>query len=447
MKTLLKTFFFLLFLLIIVLLINTLLFSSRQISIASIPLTKVDENAITRLSGAVQIPTISWTKEKVDTAALEQFIDYVKTTFPLVNQRLERTIVNDYSMVYEWTGKNKTKEPILLLAHHDVVPIEEQSLKLWKEEPFSGIIKDGFLWGRGTIDDKASVIGLLEAAEMLIRNGFEPERTIYFGFGHDEEVTGLNGAKKIAQLFEEEGVRFDFILDEGGISLSGLVPGESQKVTSMIAVAEKGILNLDLTVDMEEGGHAAMPPRDTPISILSSAILKLADNPLPSRMNGQANNLTYDFMGPEMNNFLLKMVFANRWLFSGAMEWGLSRDPRANASIRTTLAPTIIDGGIKDNVLPTIAIAKINCRIIPEDNIDFVMNYVNKIIADERVVVTVSKGFQSFNPSPISPIDSHGFKLLQTTIHEIIPGTIVIPTVSIGATDSSDCVLLSSDGK
>jgi len=435
MKKILKAFLICLFLLSIVLLVNTLLFSSRQISVAAVPLVTVDDNAINRLSKAVQIPTISWTKEKIDTVAVEQFIDYVIKTFPLVHQQLDRTSVNDYSMIYKWRGKDKTKDPILLLAHHDVVPIEDQSYKMWKEDPFSGIIKNGFLWGRGTVDDKMSVIGLLEAAEMLIKSGFEPERTIYFGFGHDEEVTGLHGAKKIAQLLEEQGLRFDFILDEGGISLSGIIPGESQKVVSMIAIAEKGILNLDLTVKLEEGGHAAMPPRDTPISILSNAILKLSDNPLPSRMNGQVNNLTYDFMGPEMNK-LLKMVFANRWLFSGAMEWGISKDPKANASIRTTLAPTIIGGGVKDNVLPTIATAKFNCRIIPEDNIDYVMKYVNKVIADERVVVTISKDFQSFNPSPISPIDSDGFNLIQTTIHEIIPGTVIVPTVSIGATDS-----------
>ncbi|MEM6344108.1 MAG: M20 family peptidase [Bacteroidota bacterium] len=424
----------LLVLLIATLLLKTVLFSSKQIAISPVEPRLGDMAAAERLAQAIRIPTNSWTSSRIDTPAFVAFVDYVEQTFPLVDSMLARELVNDYSLLYHWRGTNPSLDPILLMAHYDVVPVEEASLSAWEQGPYSGLIKDGMIWGRGAMDDKMTVIAVLETAERLLREGFQPERGLYFAFGHDEEVSGLRGAGSMSKILAEQNVRLAYVLDEGGMSIQNAMSG-LDKPLSVVGVAEKGYLSLTLRAEIADGGHSSMPAKETAVSVLSNAIVRLSENPLPSRLHDPLSQQMFDYLGPEMA-FGTKMVFANRWLFSSVVETQLSADPKTNATIRTTTAPTMINGGVKDNVLPTEANAQINFRLMPGDNQKSVIAYVKKIISDERVSVEPYGASIYAEASPVSPTDAFGFKMIQQTIGEIMPTSVVIPNLSVGATDA-----------
>lgn len=417
-----------------IVIIKTLNFNSKQLAVQPVEAVAVGDAVLTRLSEAIQIPTNSWTPTRIDTAAFQNWIAFVERSYPLVHEWLNKTLVNDFSLVYHWEGSDESLKPILLIGHIDVVPVEEESRAAWTEDPYSGLVKDGYIWGRGSMDDKMTITALLETVEMLLQTGYSPKRSVYFGFGHDEEVLGRYGAGSISQMFEQLNMEFEYVLDEGGISLNGIMPG-SDKPVSLIGIAEKGILNLSLKAELEEGGHSAMPPQETAIRVLSDAILKLTDNPFSSKMDDQLTTLTYDYMGREMSG-VLKMFFANRWLFDPLLERQISSNPTTNASIRTTIAPTILQSGVKENVLPTTATATVNFRIMPGETTESVMEYVKNTIADERVQVINDMLDTAANPSPISPTDALGFELIQQTIGEIMPPSVVVPSLCIAATDS-----------
>lgn len=423
-----------LLLLLGVILVNTFLFSSQQVAISSITPISVETAAAERLAQAVRIPTNSWTNSKIDTPAFVAFVEYVVRTFPLVDSLLERELINDYSLLYHWRGTDQSLDPILLMGHYDVVPVEAASLSNWEQGPYSGLIEEGMIWGRGTMDDKMAVIGILETTERLLKEGFQPKRGLYFAFGHDEEVSGLRGAGAMSKRLQDQAVKLAYILDEGGMTISDAMAGLG-KPLSVIGVAEKGYLSLTLTAKIANGGHSSMPARETAVSVLSNAIVRLSENPLPARMNEMLSRQMFDYLGPEMD-FGTKMIFANRWLFGGILEDQLSQDPKTNATIRTTTAPTMIHGGVKDNVLPTEATAQINFRLMPGDNIQSVMAYVEQIISDERVNVKLYEGSIYSEASPVSPTDAFGFKMIQQTIGEIMPASVVIPNLSVGATDA-----------
>jgi carboxypeptidase PM20D1 len=312
----------------------------------------------------------------------------------------------------------------------DVVPVDPSTERGWTYPPFSGRIADGYIWGRGAMDDKISVLGLLEAVEHLLREGFQPQRTIYLAFGHDEEIGGQNGAAKIAALLRDRQVGLDFVLDEGGNVTDGIVAGISSPV-ALIGIAEKGYLNLELTVN-SPGGHASTPPAHTAIGILSSAIHKLERASFPSRLTEPTRKL-FEFIGSEMGSAQRVMV-ANLWLFEPWVRQQMENSPLAGAMIRTTQAATIFEAGIKENILPVRARVVINYRLLPGETAETVVEHVRKIIANPQIEVTQLR--PSFGPSPVSDTESDSFTLLQRTIRQIAPHAIVAPFLLVAATDS-----------
>src|SRR6185295_19106784 len=224
-----------------VLLFNTFRFRSKQVQVEPVPAIAIDTNAIaTRLSQAVRFQTVSSQDAKENHA--DQFIafqEFLKQSFPKVHATLAKEIVAEHSMLFTWKGRDESAAPILLMGHQDVVPVEPGTESNWTHPPFEGQIADGYVWGRGTLDDKATVMGLFEAMEQLLTDGFQPDRTIYFAFGHDEEIGGLKGASAIAALLRDRGVKPDFVLDEGGVISTGILPGLSSPV-ALIGIAEKG---------------------------------------------------------------------------------------------------------------------------------------------------------------------------------------------------------------
>lgn len=411
--------------------VNTIAFTSKQISVKPVEPAKVSNETVERLAGAVKIPTVSYT-DHIDTAAFLLLDTFFRKNYPLADSLLEKETISRFSYIYKWPGQNARLAPILLMAHLDVVPVENQGA-VWTSKPFSGNISDGYVWGRGTMDDKGSACAILEAVEMLLKVDYEPQRTIYIALGHDEEIGGENGAKRIAETLRQRGVEFEFILDEGSMVVENAMPGLS-KPLALIGVAEKGYATLELAVNLPEGGHSSMPPRESAINILSQALVRLRDNPSPARMEGPLRDML-ETAGPEMDLFQ-KIIFANLKWTKGLVQWQMSRSPATNAMLRSTVAPTIISGGFKENVLPGRVSARVNCRILPGESVKSVMNYVYQTIGDDRVVVSLSKSTPASEPPPISGTGTFGYSILQTTVREVFPEAIVTPSLMVATTDS-----------
>lgn len=411
--------------------IRTLNFKSRQVEVEPAALDEVDEQAAAvRLADAIKIKTISFHEQKApDAEAFPAFHKYLEEAFPLVHRTLERETVADYSLLYRWPGADPALKPCLFMAHIDVVPIERGTEEEWTHPPFSGEIADGFIWGRGAMDIKCGLTGVLEAVENLLKAGFTPRRTVYLSFGHDEELGGPVGAVSAVKLLQSRDVRLEYVLDEGGSILSGFFPVD--KPVAFVGVCEKGYLSLELSAQGEPG-HASMPPRQTAVGIVSSAIHKLERNQFPARLSGMKR--TFDYLGPEMP-LGMRILFANSWLFAPLILKKLEAKRETNAAVRTTIAPTMMEGSSKDNVLPARAAAVVNFRLLQGDTIDGVMARVRKIVNDSRIKIEVL-GWNRNEPSPVSEVDTEAYRRLEKTIRQAFPGVITAPATMLGATDS-----------
>ena len=389
-----------------------------------------------RLGLAVQYRTVSYDDpEKMDGQAFLGLHRLLKTLYPLVHTHLSLETFNEYSLLYTWEGSNPDLQPIMLISHLDVVPADDED-EGWEHPPFSGELANGYVWGRGTLDIKCGVIGILEAVEYLLKEDFQPERTVYLGFGHDEEVGGEQGAVAIAAELESRGVRLGSLLDEGGLVLDGFLPGVEDPVGS-IGISEKGYLSLRLTVTID-GGHSSMPAQETAIGILSRAVGRLEIKPMPAHL--EVVEFMMSYLGSALP-FFQRMAFANTWLFGRRLKKRLSKNNLMNASIRTTTAPTIINAGVKDNVLPAKAEAVVNFRLFPGDDLRSVYEMVLQRISDERVKVTpflgdVLEGPSGWEPSPVADVDSAYFNWLYRLVREAFPEALVSPYLVTGGTDA-----------
>ena len=407
-------------------------FQSRQIQVAPIEKRDISENAVTNYSEALQIKTVSpEDPADFDSTEFRRFNQFLKTTYPLTDSLLEKKVFNEFSWLYKWQGSDQSLKPLLFMGHIDVVPVIEENIPDWDEDPFGGAIKDGIIWGRGAIDDKISVIGLLEASEVLLSEGFTPKRTIYFAYGHDEEIGGVNGAQVISKYLEDQGVELDFVMDEGGAITQDILQDVSKDV-AMVGISEKGFLTLTLSVKIE-GGHSSMPAKETAIDVMASAIARLKQNPFPAKLSETTRHM-FSFLGPEMP-FTNKIALANLGIFESAVINNFTSLASGNASVRTTTSPTIFNSGVKDNVIPQFATAKVNFRILPGETTESVLERVRTVVDDERINLEPSKMF-STQPSDVSGIDSWGFNTIHKTIKEIFPEVIVAPNLVVGGTDS-----------
>ena len=364
--------------LISVLVCNTLRLSSKQMQgVVPLPAFTLNDSVVNHLSEAIQFRTVSYEDlSLMDSTQFEKFVGYLAKTYPLVHSRLKLERVNSYGLLYEWKGKSTSLKPALLMGHYDVVPVVQGTEKMWKHQPFAGDIAEGFVYGRGTLDDKVTVMGVLEAVEYLLKSNFTPERSFYLAFGHDEEISGRNGAQQIAALLESRKVELEYVVDEGGVIKIDGVSGINQPI-ALIGVAEKGYTTLQLSAT-GDGGHSSMPPAQTSIGMLAEAIDKLQKHPFPARLGGAAGYMQ-DYLAPEMP-FSTKLAMANRWLLNSVIIGILEKTNAGNAMVRTSIAPTVIHAGVKDNVLPVEAIAKINFRILPGDSVKTVIDYVKKVV-------------------------------------------------------------------
>lgn len=412
--------------------VHTARYESAQLSVPPAPVVAVPEGAAERLAGSLRIRTISSEDPAaLDADAFGALHAYLHAAFPLVHAQLRRETVGVHSLLYTWQGSDSSLNPILLVGHMDVVPVETGTLKQWQQNPFDGRIADGFVWGRGAIDNKSTVVGTLEAIEMLLGEGYQPARTVLLAYGHDEEVGGAGGAREIAALLKARGVELEMVLDEGGVIGEGILSGIPVPV-ALVGIAEKGFVSIELS-SRASGGHSSLPPRQSAVGILSAAVTRLEENQMRARLEGPTRQL-FDRIGPWFPS-IQRTVFANLWLTRAFVIPSLEQSPTTNAMVRTTTAPTILQAGTKDNMLPSYARAVINFRLVPGDTVATVVEHVKRAIDDQRVDIKIVGRF-SAEPSVVSSIDSESFRTLERTIRSVASDVIVAPYLVVVVTDA-----------
>ena len=429
----LKKFFLSLFVILLALLLiallRTFMHTAAESEFIEGEVVSIDESkASENLAASIRFKTISYQdNEQFPKQEFDNFIKWASITYPEFHQAMKLEQL-EHSLLFKWEGSDSTLAPILFEGHYDVVPVIPGTEDLWEEMPFAGTISNNRIWGRGSLDDKSGVIGLMEAATHLINNKFQPKRTVYFGFGHDEEIGG-GGAALITEKLKNDSVQLHWSLGEGSFVNRGFFPGVN-KLVAPINVAEKGIMNL-MIVAKAKGGHSSTPSKRTAVTILAEALVKLEKEPLPGSLEGLSAAM-FDEVSKHMP-FGYRFLFANRWLFGGMIDSQMSSTPVINAMIRTTTAPTMLSGSIKSNVLPIEASALINFRLHPRDSIKSVTEHVRRIVGSDEVEVRSLGGMEA---SGISSWNSPGFNIVASSLDKIYGDVVSVPGLMIAASDT-----------
>jgi carboxypeptidase PM20D1 len=383
-------------------------------------------NPAERLGEAIKFRTISYQdRSQIDLQEFRLFHEFLRASFPRVFTQLEVETVNDYSLLIRWPGSDPQLQPVLFTAHMDVVPIEPGTEGGWTHPPFAGVVADGRVYGRGSLDNKVGVLGNLEAAEALLAEGYVPARTIVFAFGHDEEISGKEGAARLAERMQENGWHFTWMVDEGGMLISDnpLLPDKS---IAIINVTEKGYL-----VATGEGGHSSRPPKVSTIGRLSAALERIENNPFPTKMVGPVAAML-ESMGPYLDQ-PNRFFFGNLWLTGGVVADRMSEDPMTNSFVRTTTALTMFNAGVKENVVPQRAEAKINFRLLPGDTPDTVVSYITSLINDPQIEIT----YDQWDKVPgVSDYTGGGFTVISEAIASVYPDAVIVPSLLVATTDT-----------
>ncbi|WP_153737535.1 M20 family peptidase [Aquibacillus halophilus] len=408
---------------------NTFAVKSKQPASKVTQVTINESQAVDRFTESITYQTVSYQdRTKFDYPVFEEFISFLGTSYPLVHEQLEVELVNDYALIFKWTGADASKNPIGLAAHYDVVPVLEGTESNWEQPPYSGNVVDGLIWGRGALDDKVGVIGIMEAVEYLLQEGYSPVRDMYFMFGFDEEIGGEEGAKAIVETLTERNVRFDFVLDEGGAIVENMVPGVESPV-GVVGVSEKGSATAELSIE-GSGGHSSQPKDHTNIGRISKAIAKLEDTQFKADLRGPGEDL-FEFVTPEMG-IGMKYIFANKAIFEPVIENILLKQPASAALIRTTIAPTIFQAGEQYNALPEKATAIVNLRVMPGESLEDVKQFLEETIDDDEIEVKLSGS----EASQVSSSKGWQFEAIQQASRNVYPQSVIAPYLMFAGSDA-----------
>ncbi|MEE4146301.1 MAG: M20/M25/M40 family metallo-hydrolase [Halieaceae bacterium] len=383
-----------------------------------------------RLGSAVRFKTISYQDhDQVDYSEFAAFHRFMRDSFPRVFGALEVETINGYSLLLRWPGSDGALPPVLFTAHMDVVPVEPGTEQDWQHPAFDGVVADGRIYGRGTLDDKVGVMGLLEAAEQLLAAGFSPARTVYFAFGHDEEISGRQGAKAIAARMRELGLHFSWMVDEGGMLVSDN-PLLAGKTMAMVNIAEKGYLTLTLRTT-GEGGHSSNPPAVSSIGRLANALARIEAKPFPPRLVEPVEAML-EALAPHMEQ-PERLVFENLWLTDGLVAGNMAKERTTAPFVRTTTALTMFNGGVKENVVPQRAEARVNFRLLPGDTPASVVDYIAGVVDDPLVEIS----YEAWDEMPpVAEYPGSGYGVIQAAIERVYPDAVVVPSMLMAVTDT-----------
>ena len=413
--------------LVAVILVRTAMFRPKaQSAISDEAVTFDKDAAISALAELIKCKTVSYNDPQLeDDGEFQKLIDMLPKLYPNVFVCCSFQQLPDRALLLRWPGKSD-KEPAIMRAHYDVVPVDESG---WEKPPFEAIIEDGVMWGRGTLDTKVTFNGILSAANHLIGQGFVPENDIYFAFSGSEEVNG-KGAPNIVDFFAAAGITLAMVVDEGGAVVENVFPGVKEPC-GLIGIAEKGMINAQYRT-ASSGGHASAPKPHTPVGILSAACKKVEDHPFPAHIEGPAAQM-FDTLG-RYSTFLYRMIFANLWAFGWVLDLlGKLSGGEMNALMRTTSAFTQMEGSSARNVIPTEARMVANMRLNPADSVESVLARLRKVVDDDRIEITA---LESFEPSRVSRTDCEGWEKVSAAVAETWRGCIVAPYLMVQCSDS-----------
>ena len=384
------------------------------------------DGAVAALQQLVRCKTISYNDKALeDDGEFQKLEALLPALYPHVFKACTLEKLPDRALLFRWPGK-KSDSPAVLMAHYDVVPADGAK---WEKEPFAGILEDGVLWGRGTLDTKVTFNGALFAANTLIGQGFVPENDVYFAFSGGEEVSG-KGAVNIVEYFIANKIQPALVLDEGGAVVENVFPG-LKKPCGLIGIAEKGMMNVRYSV-RSSGGHAAAPLPKTPITTLAKACDRVVTHPFKMQLTKPVAEM-FDTLARE-SSFLYKLIFANLWCFKPVLDkicTGSGGD--MNALVRTTTAFTQAQGSNARNVIPTEASLVSNMRLNPADSVASAAEYLRKTVNDPDVKIEV---LESFEPSPISETGCESWNKIAAAVAETWPGCVVSPYLMVQCSDA-----------
>ncbi|MCJ7934900.1 MAG: M20/M25/M40 family metallo-hydrolase [Chryseobacterium sp.] len=422
-----------------------------------------NDSAVMRFSGGIKIPTVSTgSLGEFNYAPFDQFKEYLKASYPLVYQNTEYVEVNQHGLVFRLKGSNPSLEPILFLSHMDVVPPGDADVKSkeenifrpddkplppvakiaedWDFAPFSGVVANGRIYGRGAIDMKGMLFSLMESMNSLIKNKQIPQRDVYLAFGFDEEVGGQKGAVQIADYFKKRGLRFDAVYDEGGLIMrKGSVSGIDSDV-AVVGCAEKGFLSAKIKVK-GLGGHSSMPPMESAIGKAAVIMQRLEDDQMKPTITPLIKAF-FDNIGGAMP-FANRLAIANQWLLKPVLLSQLTKNNTTNALVRTTTALTMMKGSDGTNVLSPEVEFVVNFRLLPGNTVKEVKDHIAK--ATKGFDVEVEEIDNTREASAISPTNTKAFKMIQAGIKEIYPGAIVTPYLTMAGTDAAKYEIVSKN--
>jgi carboxypeptidase PM20D1 len=383
------------------------------------------------LAQAVRRATVSsYDKAAEDGAAFDLFKSDLKRLFPKVHEAMTREEIGDRALLYTWKGSDQKLESAIMCAHFDVVPALDAAE--WKHPPFSGDLAESCVWGRGTQDIKLMLISSLHAAERLIASGFQPKRTIYFAFGGDEEIGGSRGARLIGETFASRKVKAAFLLDEGGPVADGLLAFVDRPL-ALIGIAEKGYM--DVTVEaLGSGGHASMPPKKTATGNLARAVASIESSPPAAKLGFTVRT----FLGrvSSYSHFAIRLLFRNLWLFGPLVKKVFGSGHETNAMVRTTYAPTMLQGSSKENVLADCARANINVRIMPGETSTQTLDRMGSLAKAQGATVRLNHPESLVEPLPESSIDTDGFRAIEAALGDAFPDAAAVPFLFSAGTDT-----------
>lgn len=410
-----------------VLLIRAAMFKPKDMRTpSSEPVTLNEKKIVQDMQEMIRCKTVSYNEEElVEKEEFKKFQELLPKLYPTIHKVCERRFLGVNGILYHWKGKS-AGEPVVLMSHYDVVPVEEDQ---WEKPAFEGIVEDGVLWGRGTLDTKGTLCGIMEAAEQLMNEGFVPEHDIYFAFSGQEEINGTT-CPDMVDWFEAQGIRPGMVLDEGGAVVENVFPGVDSEC-AVIGIAEKGMLNVELHAK-SKGGHASTPPQHTIVGELARAIVDIENHPFPYQFTKPVREML-DTLGRH-SSFLYKIIFANMWCFKGLFaQICKMAGGELNAMVRTTCAMTRMEGSKAFNVIPPVASAGMNLRLLGTDTVESAKAYLEKVINNPDIEVSVYEGR---NPSIDSDTNCQPWEVLCQAVTDTWQEAIVSPYLMMACSDS-----------